>query len=200
MLNRLLASLAPAVFGLAVLSAPAVMAQTPSAPPAAGSVIDIGPAVGARIPPFAAVDATGAARDFKSLPGKKGVVLVFFRSAKWCPFCQKQLIDIKNLQAPLADRGYTLAAISYDKPAELAAFAEKQGVSYTLLSDDGSKMIDAWKLHDPQYAAGSFAYGVPKPAIFVLSPAGLVKAKLALEGYRVRPGNDDVLKAVDGVR
>ena len=200
MLRRLSAPLALAFAGLALISAPAASAQTPGAAPAAGSTIDIGPAVGAHIPPFAAVDRTGAPRDFKSLQGKKGVVLVFFRSAKWCPFCQKQLIDIKNLQAPLAERGYSLAAISYDKPSELTTFAEKQGVSYTLLSDEGSKVIDGWKLHDPQYAVGNFAYGVPKPAIFVIDAKGVVKAKLALEGYRVRPGNDDVLKALDGVR
>ena len=175
-----------------------VLGQSVSAEPtAAGAPIDIGPVVGAHIPRLVARDSTGATRTFASLPGKKGVVLVFFRSARWCPFCQLQLIDLKALQAPLADRGYTLAAISYDAPQALAAFAAKQDVRYTLLSDEASAMIDAFHLRDPQYPAGSFAYGVPRPSIFVLDHAGVVRAKLALEGYRVRPTNDAILAAVD---
>jgi peroxiredoxin len=170
------------------------------AQPAPGAPIDIGPAIGAQIPPFAAADSSGKPRSFDSLLGNRGVVLVFFRSARWCPFCQRQLIDLKSLQAPLAARGYSLAAISYDQPDALTAFAIKQGVRYTLLSDGGSKMIDAFRLRDPQYAPTSFAYGVPRPSIFVIDRRGVVRAKLALEGFKVRPDNDAILKAVDGVR
>jgi peroxiredoxin len=183
-----------------LLLAQPAFAQPAPAQPAQGAPIDIGPAVGARIPAFAAVDSKGAPRTFASLTGRKGVVLVFFRSARWCPFCQHQLIDLKTVQAPLAERGYTLAAISYDPPEALTMFAEKQGVGYTLLSDDGSKMIDAFKLRDPQYPAASFAYGVPKPSIFVIDRKGVVRAKLAYEGFKVRPDNAAILKAVDGVK
>ena len=36
--------------------------------------------------------------------------------------------------------------------------------------------------------------------IFVVDRKGVVKAKLALEGYKVRPDGDAVLKAVDALR
>jgi peroxiredoxin len=177
-----------------------LIAQSALAQPAPGSPIDIGPAVGKRIPLFAAIDSKGMTRAFASLPGAKGVVLVFFRSAKWCPFCQLQLIDLKKVEQPLEKRGYGLVAISYDTPQVLTAFAEKQDINYTLLSDGGSKMIDAFGLRDPQYPVGSFAYGVPKPSIFILDRRGVIRAKLALEGYKVRPSNDAILGAVDTVR
>ena len=185
---------------LSALSLFTVATPTLAQSPAAGSPIDVGPAVGARAPSVAVVDSKGAAHTLPSLTGKNGVVLVFFRSARWCPFCQHQLIDLKALQAPLAQRGYTLAALSYDKPDALAAFAQKQEIAYTLVSDEGSRTIDAFKLRDPQYAKGSFAEGVPRPAIFVIDGKGVVRGKLALEGYKVRPGNDDVLKAVDALK
>ena len=196
MLRRLLVLSA---FSLLGATAPA-FAQSPAAAPAPGSAIDIGPALGASAPAVAVIDSLGGARDLASLSGKKGVVLVFFRSARWCPFCQHQLIDLKALQAPLAQRGYSLTALSYDKPDALAAFAQKQEIAYTLVSDEGSKTIDAFKLRDPQYAKGSFADGVPRPSIFVIDKKGVVRGKLALEGYKVRPGNDDVLKVVDAVK
>lgn len=155
-------------------------------------------AVGAHVPAsFAAVDSTGKPRNFASITGKKGVVLIFFRSASWCPYCQAQLKDIRALPAELQKRGYTLAAISYDSPETLAKFAAKQQVNYTLLSDNGSKQIDAFGLRDPQYAKDSFAYGVPRATVLVISTNGVVKQKLTTEDYKIRPGNDKILAAVD---
>lgn len=42
-----------------------------------------GPEVGEKIPDFEAVDQSGATRDFASLAGEKGLLLLFFRSADW---------------------------------------------------------------------------------------------------------------------
>ena len=135
----------------------------------------------------------------RASPARRAWCWCFFRSAKWCPFCQAQLVSLKDVAAPLAARGYGLAAISYDPPTVLHDYAEKRDVRYTLLSDEGSKTIDAWNLRDPQYPTGHFAYGVPRPSIFVISSKGVIKAKLALEGYKVRPDNAAILAAVDGV-
>ena len=167
--------------------------------PAAAAAFDPGPAVGTRVPPIAARDVTGKPVTLRGLSGSKGVVLVFFRSARWCPYCQKQLIDLRDAQAPLAARGYRLVALSYDAPDVLTRFAAQRDIGYDLLSDAGSVTIDAFKMRDPQYKPDSFAYGVPTPAIFVLSPLGVVKAKLAEEGYKTRPPVATVLAAVDAL-
>ena len=42
-----------------------------------------GPAIGARIPVFAAVDQNGRRQTFETLRGPKGLVLLFVRSADW---------------------------------------------------------------------------------------------------------------------
>ncbi len=42
-----------------------------------------GPAVGADVPAFQLPDQNGQSRDFRSLSGPKGLMLVFFRSADW---------------------------------------------------------------------------------------------------------------------
>jgi peroxiredoxin len=167
------------------------------AAPNKGDLIEIGPAVGAHIPPLAAIDSTGQPRTLANLSGPKGLVLVFFRSARWCPFCQHQLLDLRNVQADLEKRGYALAALSYDQAEPLGAFAKKWDVHYVLLSDPKSAMIDAFDIRDPQYPPGSFAFGVPKPAIFVIDRRGVVRAKVAREGYQIRPSNPEILAAVD---
>jgi peroxiredoxin len=162
--------------------------------------IDIGPAVGARIPDnFAAKDHAGTPVGLADIVGPRGVVLAFVRSASWCPYCQKQMIDLKAAAAPLSAQGYRLAVLSYDSPQVLAAFAQKQGIGYTLLSDEKSAMIDAFGLRDPQYPPTSKAYGVPRPAIFVIDAAGVVRGKLAEDDYKVRPPVDAVIEAVGKV-
>jgi len=67
---------------------------------------DVGPAVGAKVPGIQAADLTGARVKLRDVAGKNGVVLVFFRSAKWCPYCQAQLMALKDAPRPLAERGY----------------------------------------------------------------------------------------------
>ena len=161
--------------------------------------LDVGPPVGGQIPTFEAHDAQGEPVQWADIVGSKGAVLVFFRSAKWCPYCQAQLIALKDAAAPLSQRGYQLVAISYDEPDVLANFTKLRAIPYTLLSDKNSAMIDAFKLRDPQYKSDSFAYGVPLPSIFVISPAGVVQAKLAEEGYKTRPPVETVVAAVDAV-
>jgi peroxiredoxin len=161
--------------------------------------LDVGPAVGAQIPAFEARDADGKTVHWSDVSGRNGTVLVFFRSAKWCPFCQEQLIALKAAAAPLEQRGYRLVGISYDAPDVLANFTKQRVLPYALLSDANSVMIDAFKLRDPQYKPGSFAYGVPQPSIFVISPTGKVEAKLAEEGFKNRPPVALVIAEVDKV-
>jgi len=51
--------------------------------PAADQNAHTGPAVGARIPAFEAVDQDGKPRTFENLRGPNGLVLLFVRSADW---------------------------------------------------------------------------------------------------------------------
>ena len=161
--------------------------------------IDIGPPVGSKAPSLHATDLGGKPVSIRSISGRKGVVLLFFRSAKWCPYCQKQLIEFRDAQAPLEARGYDLAAISYDPPPIMTDFAAKRQIGYQFLSDPGSVTIDAFGLRDPQYPATSIAFGVPRPAIFVISRKGVIETKLAEEGFKVRPSVQAVLDAVDNL-
>ncbi len=181
------------------LTAVVVLAALALAAVAPAASIDIGPPVGAKAPSLHATDVAGKAVDIRAVSGRRGVVLMFFRSAKWCPYCQKQLLEFRDAQAPLEARGYRLAAISYDPPEVLTAFAGKNAMGYQLLSDPGSVTIDAFALRDPQYPPTSFAFGVPKPAIFVISRKGVIEAKLAEEGFKVRPSVQAVLAAVDNL-
>ncbi|MEM6626272.1 MAG: peroxiredoxin family protein [Pseudomonadota bacterium] len=160
---------------------------------------ELGPAIGSTAPAVAATDATGTARDFADLKGENGLVLVFVRSADWCPFCKKQLADLSSVQADLEDRGYGLAALSYDTPEKLAAFADKSSIDYTLLSDPGSEVIRAFGVLNEDMEPGSRVYGIPHPIIVILGAEGVVEAKLYEDDYRTRPPSGVVVSTIDGL-
>ena len=172
-----------------------LLAATPAF---ANLAYDLGPAVGSKVPSIGMPqDETGKPRSLESLMGEKGVVLFFFRSAAWCPYCQLQLMDLNGGVAAFEKRGYRLAGISYEPPSVDADFIKKRGLKYTLLSDPKSEIIDRYKLRDPQYKKGSRAYGVPRPIIFVLDREGVVKAKLYEDTYTKRPPATLVVETLD---
>ena len=159
---------------------------------------DLGPPVGTKAPDIGTrLDQTGKPRTLADLMGKSGLVLLFFRSADWCPFCKAQLLDVNGGVAEIEKRGYGLAALSYDSPEILAAFTAKRNIAYTLLSDPKSEVIDLYKLRDPQYPPGNRAYGVPRPIIFILDPDGVIKAKLYEESFKDRPPVTAVISKLD---
>lgn len=160
-----------------------------------------GPKVGARAPDIGVrADQTGAMRRLSDLAGSKGVVLMFFRSAAWCPFCQAQLIAMNDGVAEIEKRGYKIVGLSYEPPSVNKTFTERRSIRYALLSDPKSEVIDRWGLRDPQYPPGNRAHGVPRPVIYVIDRQGVIRASLAEETFQKRPPVGEVLKAIDGLR
>ncbi len=169
-----------------------------AAPAATASAQEFGPSIGAKVPDIGTPpDQTGAARTLASLMGDKGLVLFFFRSADWCPYCQAQMMDLNTVAADLEKRGYKMAGISYDSPEILKTFIERRNIHYTLLSDPRSEIIDRYNLRDPQYKPGSRAFGVPRPIILILGKDGTIRSKLYEETYQKRPPATLVVATLD---
>lgn len=188
------AALATALMLGAAGSATIGNAQTAPAPAA------IGPAVGARIATNAALlDSGGRPTTLAAVAGGKPIMVVLFRSAVWCPYCQGQLKSLGPVAAAAKAKGIGFVAISYDKPEALAAFSAKQGLTYPLYSDKDSKLIDALKLRDPRYAPDNFAAGVPYPTTLLLNARGVVKAKTVETDYKIRPANADLIALLERV-
>ena len=161
---------------------------------------ELGPRIGTKAPDIGAPsDQTGKQRSLSSLMGERGLVLFFFRSADWCPYCQAQMMDLSTANAAIERRGYKMAGISYDTPQILSTFIERRKIAYTLLSDPKSEIIDRYELRDPQYKPGSRAYGVPHPIIFIVDRTGTIKAKLYEETYQKRPPATLVVETLDKI-
>lgn len=171
---------------------------------AGGAQAELGPAVGASIPSdLSATDSTGVARTFETLKGENGLALYFVRSVDWCPYCKAQTLEVDAARDEFAKRGLGLAFVSYDSVKQQSDFAKAKNVSVTMLSDPKSEIIDAFGLRNEMHKEGRFA-GIPHPAAFIISPDGVIRAKLYEEdyltndkSYRQRPAVASVLEAAD---
>ena len=100
---------------------------------------------------------------------------------------QRHLDDIRA-------RGLGLAAISYDSPATLKAFAAKHGITFPLLSDRGSATIRRWGILNAE--ADGPAAGIPHPGTFVIDTRGRIVSRVFEEGYQVRQTAPALLAAL----
>lgn len=160
---------------------------------------DWGPALGSTIP--ANLSATTPAGDTVALAALarqgNGVAIAFVRSADWCPFCKRQLIELSERAADFEQRGLTLVSISYDDANVLGSFTEQFDINFRLLSDPKSEIIDAFGIRNEDQKPGSAGDGIPHPGIMIFNTKGELTAKFAEKSYRKRPQIDDVLAAFD---
>ena len=87
-----------------------------------------------------------------------------------------------------------MVGISYDSPEVLKRAASKHQIAFPLLSDERSKIIDAYGIRN-QEATGRFA-GIPHPTTFIVDDKGAIRAKLFHEGYKERHTSEELVKAV----
>ena len=102
--------------------------------------------------------------------------------------------DLKSIEAA----GVQLVGISYDETKALKSFSNRMKITFPLLSDPGSRTIDAYHIRNE--AAKGRAQGAPNPGTFILDQAGVIRAKLFLEGYRDRHTSEELIKAAKAVQ
>jgi peroxiredoxin len=158
-----------------------------------GQSIKTGPDVGQAVPSFSASDQDGRAQTLQSIMGPKGAMLVFFRSADWWPFCKVQLVELQHNLAAIRKEGLGVAAISYDSTGALKSFADRQHISYPLLSDPDSKIIRAFDILNETSKPGTMTYGIPYPGVYILDVKGQVLAKYFEDDYKDRVSTADIL-------
>ena len=97
----------------------------------------------------------------------------------------------------LKQDGFTIVAISPDpinrlKETKSKVAADKKGeIPFALLSDPGSKTVNAYGVYDPTYA-GQDVDGIPHPSIFVLDKDRKVAWASISMDYKKRPSVDEI--------
>jgi peroxiredoxin Q/BCP len=130
-------------------------------------------------PDFELPDSTGKPVSLADYRGRS--VVVYFYPAASTPGCTKQACDFRDSLAELNDAGFDVLGISPDKPAKLATFAENEGLTFPLLSDESRAVLSEWGAYGEKQSYGRTITGVIR-STFIVNPDG----KIAKAMYNVR--------------
>src|SRR5579863_1325607 len=95
--------------------------------------------VGDHAPTIVLGNAKGKTTDVRDLL-KKGPVIVAFYRGGWCPYCNLELKAFQEVLPEISAAGASLVAISPEKPDDTLSTAEKNALTFEVLSDLGQKV------------------------------------------------------------
>lgn len=136
-------------------------------------------APGDAAPEFTLPDADGKPVSLADYRGRR--VVVYFYPAAGTPGCTKQACDFRDSLAQLNGAGLDVLGVSPDKPAKLAKFRDKEGLTFPLLSDADKEVLTAWGAFGEKQMYGKTVTGVIR-STFVVDPDG----KVEVAQYNVR--------------
>jgi peroxiredoxin Q/BCP len=131
-----------------------------------------------------------------TLSGLRGRrVIVYFYPAAMTPGCTTQACDFRDSLEPLQAAGFTVVGISPDSPAKLATFAERDAITFPLLSDPDREVLEGWGAYGEKSLYGKTVVGVIRSTV-VVDADGVVE----LAKYNVKAsGHVASLRKVLGV-
>jgi peroxiredoxin Q/BCP len=136
-------------------------------------------APGDQAPDFTLLDADGKEVSLSSFRGQR--VIVYFYPAAMTPGCTKQACDFRDSLASLNSAGITVLGISPDKPAKLARFREKEGLTFPLLSDPDHAALGAYGAWGEKKLYGKVTVGVIRSTFVVDADGRIEKALYAVK-------------------
>lgn len=167
--------------------------------------------VGQPAPALTLNDALGCPVALADLWRQGPVVIVFYRGG-WCPYCNLELRAWQQRLGALKAHGATLLAISPQTPDSSLSTAEKNALSFTVLSDSALLAADAFGVGftlPPELVAlyasvgndlptinGNGQWVLPVPATFVVGRDGRISYAHVEADYRERAEPADVMALV----
>ncbi|HYO19033.1 MAG TPA: thioredoxin-dependent thiol peroxidase [Dermatophilaceae bacterium] len=130
-------------------------------------------------PAFTLTDHAGRSVSLSDFSGRH--LIIFFYPAAMTPGCTKEACDFRDSLVRLQQAGYDVVGISPDKAGKLAAFAEKESLTYPLLSDPDRAVLEAYGAYGEKTLYGKKVIGVIRSTI-VVGPDGTV----ALPKYNIK--------------
>ncbi|ACZ30098.1 alkyl hydroperoxide reductase/ Thiol specific antioxidant/ Mal allergen [Xylanimonas cellulosilytica DSM 15894] len=113
-------------------------------------------------------------------PGRRGVV-VYFYPAAMTPGCTTEACDFRDSLASLQGAGYAVVGVSPDDVDKLARFAERDALTFPLVSDADHAVADAFGAWGVRKLYGKDVTGIIRSTV-VVGPDG----RVAVAQYNVK--------------
>jgi len=173
--------------------------------------------INSKAPDFKGKDQNGNEIVLKDLRKKGPVVIIFYRGY-WCPYCNRELQKLEDSLSLIKEKGAQLIAITPEKQEGITKTIEKTKASYSIITDEDSKMmkaydvayqldtktIDRYKTASIDLAANngqkSDAVYLPVPAVYIIGKDGEIKYRFFEEDYKKQAAVKDILNNLVGLK
>jgi peroxiredoxin Q/BCP len=125
-------------------------------------------------PEFTLPDADGNPVSLSSFRGRR--VVVYFYPAAMTPGCTKEAIGFQEALDELTGSDVAVLGISPDEPAKLAKFRERENLTFPLLSDPDTKVLQAYGAYGEKKLYGKTIVGVIRSTFIVDADGRIEKA------------------------
>jgi peroxiredoxin len=169
--------------------------------------------IGDQAPEIVLPDAHGQSFEVTRLLALGPVVVTFYRGG-WCPYCNLELRAYQAVLPRITAAGASLVAISPEKPDDSLSTAEKNALTFPVLSDVGQKVgkafglvysftdelrtvYDGFKLDIPGKNGAPGDWSLPISATYVIGSDGRILFADTSVDYRRRTDPLDVLQTLE---
>jgi peroxiredoxin Q/BCP len=125
-------------------------------------------------PEFTLPDADGTPVSLSSFRGRR--VIVYFYPAAMTPGCTKEAVGFRDNLGDLDESGVTVLGVSPDKPAKLAKFRDRDSLTFPLLADPETKVLQAYGAYGEKKLYGKTMIGVIRSTFIVDADGKIEKA------------------------
>jgi peroxiredoxin len=171
--------------------------------------------VGDQLASFELPNQLGQTITLDELQGDSNIVISFYRGG-WCPYCNIELCVLQQALPEFKSHGARLIAISPQLPDESMSTAEKNELSFPVLSDAGNKVAREFGLVftlseqlRPLYESfnidlpatnGDKSFELPIPATFIIDSDGVVKGAFVNADYKQRMDPSDIINVLKEIK
>ncbi|MBK9432680.1 MAG: thioredoxin-dependent thiol peroxidase [Sphingomonadales bacterium] len=149
--------------------------------------------IGETLPTVSVKDSAGNA---VALADLKGPFVLYYYPKADTPGCTNEAKDFTAVAAEFQKAGVTVYGMSKDKPAKLAKFADKYGLTVSLLSDEESDATEQMGVWVEKSLYGKKYMGIER-CTFLIGKDG--KVARVWRKVKVKGHAEEVLAAVQGL-
>lgn len=130
--------------------------------------------VGTKAPVFTLPDQNGKIHSLEDYGGQK--VILYFYPKDNTPGCTKQACGYSERYPQFMEKGVEILGVSKDTVASHKRFEEKQGLTFTLLSDPERKVIQAYDVWKEKKNYGKVSMGVVRTTYLIDEEGVIIRA------------------------
>ncbi len=150
------------------------------------------PKIGNLAPAFTLPDQDGNKVSIRDFRDQKNVVLYFYPRAM-TPGCTVQACGIRDSQKALSRLDTVVLGVSPDPVNKLARFIDKEGLNFTLLSDEDHAVAEKYGVWGLKKFMGRESMGILRTT-FIIGKDG--RLKQVMDKVKTKSHHDDVLALI----